>query len=337
MIKLSIVIPLYNNVACVEQCISSLYSQSLRDDEFEVIIVDDGSTDGSGQLADKLASLHSNMQVVHHGSNMSTGAARNAGMALAQGEYVHFVDADDMILKDSYRYIVDQLMQYQADVIYMDFVRDVDYMTPVHSMGVDYCGPIKQFLKDRPVSVLVWRKIIKRSFIERNEIRWENINYGDDTAYTWNMLRNEGTLLYSTAKIYSYRTNENSTVRTRSLDGLKRSVRNMLVTNIKQKEYYKHYADYPRVIKNFTEKYMILFNRILFTQFSLHETRELFAQCAGLGIAHINHSRIIHIADFIYRHPLLFYICRPLIRKIYKTKFHNDNNNPDFLTSPVMK
>ncbi len=337
MMKLSIVIPLCNNVGYVEQCISSLYCQSLRDDEFEVIVVDDGSTDGSGELADKLASEHSNMHVVHHGSNMSTGAARNTGMALARGEYVHFVDADDMVLKDSYRYVVDELMQYQADVIYMDFVRDADCKTPVHCQGVEYCGSIKQFLKDHPVSVLVWRKIIKRSFIERYGITWENINYGDDTAYTWNILRNEGTLLCSTAKVYSYRTNENSTVRSRSLDGLKRSVRNLLVTNIKQKEYYKHYADCPGVIKNFTEKYLILFNRILFTQFSLHETRELFAQCSVLGIEHINHSRIIHIADFIYRHPLMFYMCRPIIRKIYKAKLHNDNKNPDFLTNAVVK
>ncbi|MEI6578766.1 MAG: glycosyltransferase, partial [Eubacteriales bacterium] len=78
----------------METCVKSVLAQTLP--ELELILIDDGSTDGSGALADKLAKEDSRVKVIHQ-SNKGVSAARNAGLKVAQGEYIGFVDADDFI------------------------------------------------------------------------------------------------------------------------------------------------------------------------------------------------------------------------------------------------
>lgn len=90
--KLSVVIPVYNVKSYLERCVKSVTSQTFKD--LEVILVDDGSTDGSGELADTLAAGISYMQVIHQ-QNQGLSAARNAGIRAARGEYVIFMDSDD--------------------------------------------------------------------------------------------------------------------------------------------------------------------------------------------------------------------------------------------------
>ena len=90
--RVSVVIPVYNQVPVLAECMESVLAQTLR--EIEVICVDDGSTDGSGQMLDEYAARDSRVKVIHQ-ANAGPGPARNAGMAVAQGAFIAFVDADD--------------------------------------------------------------------------------------------------------------------------------------------------------------------------------------------------------------------------------------------------
>ena len=90
--ELSIIIPVYNVVKWLERCVLSVVSQGLVD--YEVILVDDGSTDGSGALCDELCHQYESLKVIHQ-PNGGLSAARNAGMAAAKGRYITFVDSDD--------------------------------------------------------------------------------------------------------------------------------------------------------------------------------------------------------------------------------------------------
>ncbi len=106
--KASIIIPAYNIEDGLERCVRSVLGQTLRD--LEVIIVDDGSTDATGRLADELAASEPNVRVIHQ-PNGGTSRARNAGIRAASGEYLGFVDADDCVEPRTYEILLDFVMK----------------------------------------------------------------------------------------------------------------------------------------------------------------------------------------------------------------------------------
>lgn len=92
--KISIIIPIYNTAKYLPRCLDSVIAQTHQN--LEIILVDDGSTDDSGQIADQYAKKHPSIQVIRQ-SNQGQSAARNAGLAIATGDYISFIDADDEI------------------------------------------------------------------------------------------------------------------------------------------------------------------------------------------------------------------------------------------------
>lgn len=104
MIKFSFIIPVYNVKDYVEQCVESILGQTYKN--FEIILVDDGSTDGSGDICDKYAQIYSNIKVVHK-INGGLASARNSGMEVAEGEYIIFLDSDDYWLIDKLDFIAE--------------------------------------------------------------------------------------------------------------------------------------------------------------------------------------------------------------------------------------
>ena len=95
-LKLSVIVPIYNVENYLHKCIDSLLQQDLSADEYEIILVDDGSPDRCGEICDEYATKHSNVQVIHR-ENGGLGAARNSGIDVAQGIFVQFVDSDDYL------------------------------------------------------------------------------------------------------------------------------------------------------------------------------------------------------------------------------------------------
>ena len=93
---LSIIVPVYNVRPYLEKCVQSLLDQDLDLDEYEVILVDDGSTDGGGELCDRIQMENANIRVIHQ-ANQGLSAARNTGLSAANGKYIQFVDSDDWI------------------------------------------------------------------------------------------------------------------------------------------------------------------------------------------------------------------------------------------------
>lgn len=92
--KLSVIVPVYNSASFLERTIRSVLAQNYED--FELILVDDGSVDASGELCDKFAAEFPRVKAIHQ-KNAYVGAARNAGMRIAQGEYLYFLDSDDVL------------------------------------------------------------------------------------------------------------------------------------------------------------------------------------------------------------------------------------------------
>ncbi|MET9973372.1 glycosyltransferase family 2 protein, partial [Streptomyces sp. NPDC006356] len=116
-VKVSVVVPVYNPGVYVEDCIASLLRQSLPPDEYEVIFVDDGSTDGTPARLDALAAAEPRVTVVHQENSGWSGKPRNVGIAAARGEYVMFVDNDDYVGDEALERMYDYGVANGADVV----------------------------------------------------------------------------------------------------------------------------------------------------------------------------------------------------------------------------
>lgn len=124
---LSVVMPVYNAAAYVDEAVASVLGQTLSD--LEVILVDDGSTDGSGALCDAWPDRDGRVRVIHK-SNAGQGAARNDGIRVARGKYVAFVDSDDLLLPETYATAVEMLESSSASLAAFSYIPFVDGTTP---------------------------------------------------------------------------------------------------------------------------------------------------------------------------------------------------------------
>ena len=97
MIKLSFIVPFYNVEKYIGACLDSLYAQDIPEEEYEVICVDDCSPDNSKSIVKEYQKQHANLVLIEHPSNKGLGAARNTGIRAARGQYLWFIDSDDMV------------------------------------------------------------------------------------------------------------------------------------------------------------------------------------------------------------------------------------------------
>lgn len=132
MPTVSVIVPVYNAVSYLPRCVKSLVGQTLGD--IEIILVDDGSTDGSAGLCDTFAKTDDRVHVLHLASNRMQGEARNAGLDIARGDFIGFVDADDFIEPDTYEAAWNAIRKYDADIS-MFGIRVLDTDGSVHFTG----------------------------------------------------------------------------------------------------------------------------------------------------------------------------------------------------------
>ena len=116
---ISIIIPVYNVEKYLIRCIQSVTKQTFSD--LEIILVDDGSTDSSGKICDNFKQTDDRIKVIHK-ENGGLSSARNAGLRIATGDYIGFVDSDDWITPDMYEYLYGLIAKYDADLVSCDYV-----------------------------------------------------------------------------------------------------------------------------------------------------------------------------------------------------------------------
>lgn len=130
MMLFSIIISVYNGERYLNECFDSVSTQSFRD--YELIVIDDGSTDTSGMIADRYATNHPYMHVIHT-PNQGLLLARREGLAAAHGEYVMFLDADDMLRSDALAEIASAINENGADIVAFRFSHDANFSAPSDS------------------------------------------------------------------------------------------------------------------------------------------------------------------------------------------------------------
>jgi glycosyltransferase involved in cell wall biosynthesis len=226
----SVVVPMYNVEKFLPVCVESIRNQTLYD--IEIILVDDGSPDCCGEIAEEYASRDSRIRVVHR-ENGGLGPARNSGMEVACGEYIGFVDSDDWIEPDMYERLYDAAKANAADVVFtgMKTVRhgNVDSVLENPFAGRTLRGPNEVFelrrgfygaaparVKDEPTLVSVDVGGYKRSFIEDNRLRFFAVR-SEDKFFNTIACRVAGTVTCIAGTPYCYRKDDQPSI-TKSFD-----------------------------------------------------------------------------------------------------------------------
>lgn len=178
-IKFSIIIPVYNVQMYLEQCIRSVSEQTYED--YELILVDDGSTDQSGLLCDEYARKDKRICVIHQ-KNGGSSAARNRGIDAASGEYIIFLDSDDCWKeKDVLEKLYDRLRETNSDVLSFNYVKFQGnvFETPYFSQTGDMPANLKEnetlnYLVQQNLWIAcAWNKAIKKELFAENDLRFQ--------------------------------------------------------------------------------------------------------------------------------------------------------------------
>ena len=190
MNRVSVIIPVYNSKETLKRCVDSVLAQTLSD--VEIILVDDGSTDGSGRMCDDLAGDFHSVKVVHK-ENGGLVSARKAGLAVACGEYVGYVDSDDWILPEMYEKLYQFASEYDVDMVSSGYVYEggyTSYETDTVEEG-EYSGAKKKELlekcifnmdeQDLGIRGSLCCKLFRRSILNDVQMRIpESISYSED-------------------------------------------------------------------------------------------------------------------------------------------------------------
>ena len=228
--KVSVIIPMYNAKKYFAMCLESILIQTFTD--FEVIVVDDCSTDNSLAIAESyLEKFGGRLKIISLEENTGSGAIpRNVGLEYASGEYVFFMDADDLLIDNALEELYNCAENYQAQVVYMEsgFTCGAE-LVPQNLTDVFWNPPrftseepvletenlserIEKFLK-LAVGMPPWEKFLRRDFLINNGIKFPAIRISEDIIWTFKILCKAKKFLRLPSPLYIQRENSNSMTR----------------------------------------------------------------------------------------------------------------------------
>lgn len=306
---ISVVIPIYNARKYINKCITSVLNQTFRN--IEVILVDDGSTDGSGNICDKYNKNFSNIKVVHK-KNGGLSDARNCGLKVSSGEYISFLDADDWWENNYAEKCVHELESYHPDLLFTSYVREFknrsivnnlfDYNKKIfkvklqskNSLLIKLFGPLGQELKN-PAKIddfsTAWGKFYKTSICKKMKFEDTKKIGTEDAWFNINFLIYTKKIEYLGGSFYHYnKQNDNSLV------------------NTYNKNLFKQWCNLYKIMGNFIKLHSLpyrfneaLDNRIIVNLIGL--SINIFNSDLPLKLKYVEENKLLnqHIYSFLFK------------------------------------
>lgn len=212
MLRLSIIVPVYNVSKYLVKCLDSLLSQDLESDEYEIIVVNDGSTDDSGVIAQQYADKYLNIILIEQ-ENQGLSGARNTGIKLAKGKYIQFVDSDDFLEPNVLKTLVDKMSTDNLDILrfnYQNVNEQYEVYEPYkeHKPFVDYrdevCDGLTFLTEKLGYACYAVQFMIKSELLKRDENLFKVGIYFEDTEWTPRILTQANRATSTDLMVYNY-------------------------------------------------------------------------------------------------------------------------------------
>lgn len=210
---ISVIVPAYNLAHCITDCIDSIEKQTYFN--FEIIIIDDGSTDKTKNVCEKLAKVYSNIRVISQ-KNQGISAVRNLGIQESQGQYLSFIDGDDQIKETFLEHLYQRLITDSSDIAVCGYqeIRTSSCSDFVPSAQVlnSKTALINYFIKQQDLDILIWNKLYKKSLFQDFNIQYPVGQVHEDNLTTYKLFSKVKKISYlDSVEYYYYRTNSNIT------------------------------------------------------------------------------------------------------------------------------
>ena len=214
---ISIIVPVYNVEKYLRQCIDSILAQTYTD--FELLLIDDGSPDNSGNICDEYAQKDTRIRVFHK-PNGGVSTARNLGIDNARGEYISFIDADDYVEPNFLEEMLNAMNRYNADLVccgLWENEKSNDINKRIRSTDRDKIYDMERGLIELivPDAYFGWcfNKFYKRSIVKNADIKFpEGIRYSEDWVFIINYIIHSSKIVYISKVLYHYMLNETSAI-----------------------------------------------------------------------------------------------------------------------------
>ena len=225
----SILIPVYNGEEYLEETVSSILNQSYK--EFELIIINDGSSDNTKVICDNLEKFDKRIRIIHK-ENTGVSHTRNVALDNARGKYIAFIDSDDSVHKDYLKILVNSMENSNGQLAVCGFKeRKVSSNGEIEDLSRVFCPKeiiamedMKDLIMDFVNSGLLnplWNKLYSREIIEKNNIRFkEEVETGEDFIFNLQYFRKINNICFSKKELYYYIRRNNNSITYQYIDNM---------------------------------------------------------------------------------------------------------------------
>ncbi len=292
--KLSIIVPVYNTSPFLHRCVDSLLAQGLKEGEYEIILINDGSKDHSLDICKEYEQQYPSVVRVFSQENRGLSATRNKGIREACGEYVCLIDSDDYLIPGGFRYLIDNYLEPHIDIlsywiltldkkVKQGFVENNDVTGRVflETMG-------REFLKDK-VQTFVVSSLFRRSMLVDNvHFFQEDVIMCEDVLFSVSLYMMNPSIRMVSSRLYRYDLRESSLTHQRSNEVMRKAIRSYvyLLTEVQgHVEAHKEDAALCQGLKTIIKNQFLPFmSRILSSDYSVAEMNQLKGDLKRKGI-----------------------------------------------------
>ncbi|SDR00515.1 glycosyltransferase [Flagellimonas zhangzhouensis] len=296
--KLSILIPLYNKEKYIERCFKSLLTQDLSPDEYEVIVVDDGSKDAGAAIVQEYSEKNTNIQLIKQ-KNQGPSAARNKCLAAATGDYVYFLDADDYLAINVLKSLIGLAEQNKLEILEFNTKQIPEGSELIEESSTkntkDLVVKVKDgisYVADYSFRNEAWRYIVKRNLLLTKDIKFIEGTLYEDAIFTASLFLNADRMAKVNMDIHRYIVVENSIVTSKDrahnlkfIKGMINAIEHFhgLIENLDTS-----HSDYTKVVKNLKGRqqalvFALIIRTLKFRLLSFDELKEILMKLKTLG------------------------------------------------------
>lgn len=342
--KISFIIPSYNSERYIARAIDSVLDQELNKEEYEIIIVNDGSTDGSLEICTAYAAQNDNIKIITQ-ENQGVSVARNTGLDVAKGRYIQFLDSDDTLVAKGIKYLLNHF-----EIDHYDLIRFWVKLVYGNNKEIDSFQSIKQkemngleFIKLHGLETFCYTSLYRLDYLKEKKLYFHPLTLGEDFLFASSVLLTNPKILSTSCPIYNYIIRPGSVSTSRTTDHLRKCIQsqieaNRMIVNQTNKLNLAHNDPqiYHHIYRSLEHKMPIIMSRILSSSIPFSEVESYLKECKDLNILPMKRCNRT-LKEKIISYAINAFVTIPKlilpIRWIYKNLFlkliypHLDRNN----------